>query len=232
MRPVIGQSVILLVFVLIISTLACGAPRQFSTDDIETGSLVIPPDQEFEIAEYSAFAIERSLARRTWAEGFMDRDDDGVPDGVRWGEREITGEVSRERACGYCYGNKRYAVFYPAEIDRFPDAGEIRLMGFIHYFDDGFLDVPLAVVLKQKPDDPGKTGTQAAFISASGMRVGNPAYAFYSREAVEALPSYQRWPDSGLDFALAADPEDDAFFIILKDLDVADEVMIVAYKWY
>ncbi len=223
-------------FILIISIAAlspgCAAQRELSTDDIETGSMTIPPEAEFEVVESSAVVIEKSLAREGLLSGFIDSNADGVPDGVKWGDRDIRGNISPQKALGYAYGNDRYVVFYPGDVDSIPAPGEIKLLGFMHYFDDAFLDIPLAVILKQKANDAAKTGTQVALVGSVGKRVGNPAYALYPRRDIEAMGSYPRWSSTGLDFALAADPRADQFFILLADLGLPDEVMIIAFKWF
>ncbi len=210
----------------------CRQPGKFSSSDIETGSLVLPPDQEFEIVEYSTVVIEKSLAKPGLVQNFVDADSDGIPDGVDEGEIQILGNINAGNARGYVYSNHRYVAFYTTEVNAIPNPGESKLLGFLHYFDDYFLDITLAVVIKQKGDDPAKTGTQVVFIDSGGNRTGNPAYAFYPRSDVESLPSYRRWPDSGQDYALAADPGEDAFIILLKDLGLPDEFLIVAFKWF
>lgn len=225
----------LLIVILIPAVLLCTncrQPEKFSSADIETGSLVLPPDQEFEIVEYSTVVIEKSIARPGLVQNFVDADSDGIPDGVNDGKIQIRGNINVDNARGYIYSNHRYVVFYPADVNAGPKPGESKLLGFLHYFDDYFLDITLAVVIKQKDNDPAKTGTQVAFIDAGGNRTGNPAYAFYPRADVESLPSYQRWPDSGQDYAFAADPGQDAFIILLKDLGFQDEFLIVAFKWF
>jgi len=223
---------LLAVLLLLLVMANCRKPSKFSTDDIETPSLVLPPEQEFEVVEYSTVVIEKSLAREGFGRDFIDDDGDGIPDGVEWGEVVIRGNIDAANARGLAYGDNRYAAFYPAYVKAIPKPGEIKLLGFLHYFDDFFYDVTLAIIIKQKEDDPGKTGTHVTFIGSTGDRTGNPAYAFYPRKDVETLSSYRRWVDSELDYALAADPEKDAFFILLKELGLPDEILIVAFRWF
>jgi len=228
-------SAYLLIVILILAVFLfpnCRQPGKFSSADIETGSLVLPPDQEFEIVEYSTVVIEKSLARPGLVQNFVDANSDGIPDGVDEGEIQIRGNIDADNARGYIYNNHRYVAFYPADVNAGPEPGESKLLGFLHYFDDHFLDITFAIVIKQKENDPAKTGTQIAFIDSGSNRTGNPAYAFYPRADIESLPSYRRWPDSGQDYALAADPEEDAFIILLKDLGLPDEFLIIAFKWF
>jgi len=192
----------------------------------------LPAKQEFEVVEYSTVAVEKSIAKGIVEGSFLDSNGDGIPDSILWGEVEIRGDVKPENIKGYAYGNGRYVAFYPSELKEFPPPGGARLFGFFHYFDDHFLDIALAMIVKQRQDDASQKGIQVAFIDGSGQKAANPAYAFYPRSDIEALPSYKRWKESGLDFAIAADPKADQFFIILKDFSLPDEIFVIAFKWY
>jgi hypothetical protein len=203
-------------FILLPATGCQGQPKQ-SVDDIETGSMLLPAGQEFEVVEYSAVAVEKSLAKGIIKGSFLDSNGDGIADSVLWGEDEIRGDVRRENIKGYAYNDGRYVVFYPSELKA---------------FDDKFLNIALAIIVKQRQDDASKKGLQVAFIDDSGKRAANPAYGFFPKSDIEALPSYTRWTQSGLDFAIAADPEVPQFFIILKDFALPDEIFVIAFKWY
>ena len=73
---------LLAVLLLLLVTANCRKPSKFSTDDIETPSLVLPPEQEFEVVEYSTVVIEKSLARDGFGRDFIDDDGDGIPDSL------------------------------------------------------------------------------------------------------------------------------------------------------
>ena len=222
----------LFIFLLLAITPACTTRPPQSFEEVDTGSMVLPSESEFEVAEYSTVAVEKSLAKVIVRGDFRDSSGDGIADTVIWGEMDISGDVKREDVRGYAYNDGRYVVFYPSGLTGLPPPGEVRLLGFFHYFDGYFLDAALAVVIKQKSDDASRKGTVALFLGDNGLRTANPAYGFLPRGDVESLDSYHRWPDSGLDFAIAADPKVDQFFILLKDFGLPDELFFVAFKWY
>ena len=76
---------LLAVLLLLLVTANCRKPSKFSTDDIETPSLVLPDEQEFEVVEYSTVVVEKSMAREGFGQDFIDDDSNGIPDGVEWG---------------------------------------------------------------------------------------------------------------------------------------------------
>ena len=219
------------IITLVILT-GCHAQPKQSSEEIETGSMLLPAGQEFEVVEYSTVAVEKSLSKGFINGSFIDSNGDGVPDSVLWGETEIRGDVKRENIKGYAYTDGRYVAFYPSELKSFPPPGESRLFGFFHYFDDKFLDIALAIVVKQRQDDASQKGFQVAFVDDSGMRAANPAYGFFPRSDIESLPSYIRWTETRLDFAIASDPKASRFFILLKDFNLHDEIFVIAFKWY
>ncbi len=232
MRRRVLHTVIVIIAVLPALAVACATRQPQSFEEVDTGSMEMPSNAEFEVAEYSTVAVEKSLAKGIVEGNFRDSDSDGIPDTVIWGDREIRGDIDREKVRGFAYSNGRYVAFYPADLTAFPPPGEVRLFGFFHYFDDYFLDIPMAVVMKQKEDDASKTGAVIIFLDNKGFRTANPAYGFLPRGEIEALDSFPRWTSSGLDFALATDPREDQFFIILKEFNLPEEIFFVAFKWY
>ncbi len=163
---------------------------------------------------------------------FEDTNGDGIYDVMMLGDQRLTARIRPGDAQGFQYQDGRYIVLYPSDWYGLPEPGEAAILGFVHYFDDEYISSFLAVVAEQAFADDTTQGLGVFFYDSAGMRVGAPTTMFMEKARLRAVPIYQEWVQMNQDFGIGSNPINSQFFVLAKDLQLQDDILIVMYQLY
>jgi hypothetical protein len=208
-----GAVLISLFFFLLAGTASAGAKQD---EELKL-------DFTFAITEPNV--VEKSKELQKSISAFVDNNKDGVYDEVHFDGQVIEAKVDVEDAQGFSFSDGTKMAFFPTQLNRLPAPGTYEVIGFLHHWSEDMSRV-VAILIREDKDYETSEGITVYVIDRSGVRVGALFYMFMEKGLLRYTEPYQKWMQTGIDFAIGTSPTVSNYFLMGKDLGLVDTVLI------
>lgn len=170
--------------------------------------------------------VQKSQELEKVKSAFDDTDGDGIFDKIYFDGQTIDVQVDVEDAQGFSFADGTKIAFLPTRVRWLPKPGTYEAIGFLHKWGGGINQL-VAILIQQNENYETSEGVSVYVVNRSGVRVGSLFYAFMDKAVLRYTPPYQRWMQTGHDFAIGTSPTVSNYMLMGKDLGLVDTVLIL-----
>jgi hypothetical protein len=181
-------------------------------------------DFNFAISEESV--VDKSKTMEKLGSAFVDTNGDGIYDQVKYDGADIEARVDIEDAQGFSFADGTKMAFYPTRLMWLPRPDTYEVIGFLHHWDE-YRSNLVAVLAHQDKNYETSEGITIYVIDRAGVRVGSLFYSFMEKSFLRYTVPYQKWMQTGTDFAIGTSPTVSNYFLMGKDLGLVDNVLVI-----
>jgi len=209
-----GTVLITLFFFLLAGTALAGAKQE---EELKL---------EFTFAVSEPNVVEKSKELQKSTSAFVDNNKDGLYDEVHFDGQVIEAKVDVEDAEGFSFADGTKMAYFPTRLNRLPAPGTYEVLGFLHHWGED-LNRLVAIIIREDKDYETSEGITVYVIDRSGVRVGALFYIFMEKSFLRYVEPYQKWVQTGIDFAIGTSPTVSNYFLMGKDLGLVDTVLVI-----
>ena len=180
----------------------------------------------FTYAKSEENVVQKSQTLEKVTSAFADTDGDGIYDQVTFDGQVIDAKVDVEDAQGFSFVDGTKVVFYPTRVRWLPKSGTYEALGFLHKWGTDMSQL-VAILIHQDENYETSEGITIYVVNRAGTRVGSLFFAFWEKAGLRYTPPYQKWMQTGHDFAIGTSPTVANYILMGKDLGLVDTVLVL-----